>query len=153
MVDRLDKDTIENYYSKGYLHIRSTVTIIGRPKEHIEDTLSKYLEKLFEDNSIVSVQVDLFEAKESETNDGFYECFAEFEALFETLDKVTQFVMNYLPGTIEFIYPQKLEFSNLDVNTMFTNLLLKFHQVDRALKGQILENKKLKKEANIEEQN
>jgi len=145
MADRLSNAEINEHLQKGYFHIRSTITIMGKPKEHVEETLLKYTEKLFEDPGVVGIQVDIFEGEKPENSD-LFQCFVEFEALFESLNRVTDYIMNYLPGTVEFIAPSTINMSSENLSKLYSDFTLKMHRVDAMMKKTIIENHKLKEQ-------
>lgn len=127
---------IEEKVEKGYIRVNIIFELVGKPKEHIETTLKKYLEEVEskEEDAIV-VSKDFSDAKE--LDNGLFSVFCESDILVKNLETLTNFCYTYMPASIEITEPENMKYTNQNFSDMFNDLLFRLHEVSMELKKTI----------------
>lgn len=116
--------------------------MLGAPKEHIQETLQLYIEKLKkEEKNITVYTVDYAEPKEVNT---LFSVFAELEIGFQDLPSMTYFCFDYMPSSIEVYEPTELVYSANDFTDYLNDLQARLHKFDMLIKNLSAENKVIK---------
>src|SRR3989344_4916487 len=115
------------------IRFRAIVEVLGKPKEHIEASLRKYIEKLKEDKNYTVHSVDFAEAQEKK-EEGLWAAFAEVELSTEKVINMVNFSLDYMPSLLEVISPQQLTLRDVELSTFLNDLQAKLHAVDMIAK-------------------
>lgn len=146
---KLSDDDMEEKLGQGYIHIRSIIELMGAPKEHIQDTLQKYVEKISNDDSLVLLKADFAEPKIAEdTDDKFFMCFVEVEILAKDISAVSFFCFDYMPSSVEIIAPEVMQYKAQRLSAFFNDLQARLHSLDKFLKETIAKQKNLLRNSN-----
>ena len=121
------------------IRFRAIVEVLGKPKEHIEASLRKYIEKLKEDKNYTVHSVDFAEAQEKK-EEGLWAAFAEVELSTEKVINMVNFSLDYMPSLLEVISPQQLTLRDVELSTFLNDLQAKLHAVDMIAKQLKVEN-------------
>ena len=115
--------------------------ILGRPAEHIKETLSQLVDKLGEFPGIKIDKKKVHEAKpvEQEGVKDLFTTFAEVEILGDNIDAITNIVFNAMPSHVEIIEPDELTIKNFDLSNFLSSLTVKLHRYDEIAKTITLE--------------
>lgn len=127
---------------------RAILEVLGKPKEHVEEMLKKYVDKIKEDDKLKVVDEYYEEAKEvDDVQEGitYYTAFAEIEILTEKVQHLVGFCFDYMPSSIEIIRPDSLVFRNIDVTSMLNDLQARSHNTDSMVKQLKSQNDFLKR--------
>ncbi len=120
--------------------------MLGRPAEHLKDTLSKYLEKLGSEEGIEIFDKKLNEPKKiEEAQQELYSTFAEVEADFKNISSLMKIIFLYMPSHIEITSPSSMNLQNSELNALMNELTRKMHQYDELAKRLIIEKQILQK--------
>ena len=122
---------------------RAVIEVIGKPKEHIEESIKGYIEKLKADKNYQVKSEDIAEIKKQEDQD-LWAIFAELEVETENVSNLTHFCFDYMPSIMEIIEPKELKFSSTEFSEFLNDLQAKLHQVDIIAKQLKLENDHVK---------
>lgn len=126
------------------IDIRAIVEIAGFPKEHIEETMVKVVEKLKQDFKVSKQQV--YEAVAlKDKMEGFWSTFCEIEISFKNVNELIIFCFEYMPSSIEILSPEEINFKGNEVNSIFNDLLSRLHQYDMIVKNLTASNEIMKK--------
>ncbi len=128
------------------IRFRTIIEILGKPKEHVEETLKKYVEQIKEDDSFMIMKEEFFPA---EQKDKVFSAFAEVEIVARNLPAVIGFCFDFMPSTMEIIKPDELTLNMNDVSGLLTDLQARLHKVDMVARSYKFENDFLKKNMNI----
>jgi hypothetical protein len=112
---------------QGYLKIRVIFEIIGKPKEHIEQTMKAYLENVKAENGIITLHSEVEAGEELE--DDMFGVVGEVELLVPSIDKLSWLAINFSPASIEVIEPEKIIFQQKDINHWANDFLAKLHEI------------------------
>jgi len=137
MVDIKDK------IGKGWIHSRMLIEIIGKPKEFVEETCKKYIEKIKQDKDIDVLHIETDSAEEVKEMQGFYATFIDLETLMPSLNMLVGFCFDYMPSSVEIIHPEKITFANRELSSFINELQQKLHSLDMMLKQNRNENEYL----------
>jgi hypothetical protein len=120
--------------------IRITTEVIGSPKEHVEATLQKVLDKLPEEEDIKFLSCKKYDCKQMESNKKLWSSFAEIE--FETHDfqRVLNICYDYTPSTIEILEPAGMDIDMNNITEFLNDFLSKIHKYAMVLKKLQAEN-------------
>jgi len=136
---------------KHYIRTRAIIEILGKPKDHVEETLKNYTEKIKEDGNLMALKTDFAEAKLQKED--VWSAFAELELVFKNLPSLIGFCFDYMPSSVEIIKPEKLALTNLELADITNDLQARLHHVDMSVKELTMENNFLKKNLKISLQN
>jgi len=133
------------------------IEMIGRPKEHLEETLKEYTKKIGSEKGITLINEKLHEPKKiehkkEETKDKkevkieteLFSTFAEIEIESKDVTTLMRIIFAYMPSHIEIISPENLELKNIDFNDLFNEVIRKMHEYDGIAKSMIMQNKIMK---------
>ncbi len=121
------------------IHAKVVEEIIGSPKEHVSETLTKVITKIKEDFKILKETT-----YEPEEIQGLWSTFAYLEIEFKNPRDLIGFCFDFMPGSIEIIKPLQFKVEGKDVEDMMNDLLAKLHRYDMVYKNLTAENKLLK---------
>src|SRR3989344_60198 len=98
---------IKERLNQGHVHSRVIVEVVGKPKEHVEDTIKNYVEKLKTNPDFEIITHNISEANEikDEKNPGLWGTFAEIEMITETFSNMVGFCFDYMPSSVEILSP------------------------------------------------
>ena len=124
--------------------IRTIITMIGKPKEHIDKIIRDYVEELKKEEGVTVLKSDFAEAKEEPGKKSFFSAFVELELEFTGIDKLMWFCFDFMPTSIEIISPDKFVYNAKDFTDYLNEIQSKLHKLDMLIKNFEAENKVLK---------
>ncbi len=116
----------------GWLKALITFELVGKPREHIEETLKAYLANIKNDSRILGLKEEYADAMELE--DGLFSAFCEFETLVEDLEALTWLAINFMPASIELLEPGRPSLESRTVTNWYNDLLSKLHETSNVLR-------------------
>ena len=126
------------------ISFRTIIEVLGKPKEHIEETIKGYVDKLKKDEKYQVDSVEFAEIKKQE-KDELWATFAEIEVKTEKIENLIEFCFNFMPSLIEIIEPPEMQLKDQDISSFLNDLQARLHQVDMVAKQLKMENDYLKK--------
>jgi len=108
---------------------------MGRPAEHIVETLNGIVDKIGMECEIISRSIH--EAKKIEGSE-LFSTFAEIE-IGATIEGFLRILFTYMPSHVEIVHPENMVMSTADVNTIFNEITMRLHQYDEIAKRIISE--------------
>lgn len=124
---------MEERAEKGQVLARCIIEMVGAPKEHIEDTLHAYLNKLRADKDLTLVKQEVTPAEKTE-DEKFFLAFAEVEIWFKDMQKLTEFCFNAMPSHIEVLEPSLFKLQGSELSSIFTGITQRMHDADMTVK-------------------
>lgn len=121
---------------------RLIVEIIGKPKEHILETMKLVVQKMKEDDRWSVIKESISEPEDREE---LFSIFCSCEIEFKNMNDILAYCFDYLPASIEIEEPTEF---NLSVNTMtsFVNDFIgRLHQTDMVAKRVRADNEVLQR--------
>jgi predicted transcriptional regulator len=138
----MEQIEIDEKVSEGFIHARIIVEILGKPKDHVVNTLKEYIDRITKSKEIFLLKNTIAEAKEQ---DNMFSSFADIEILIKGVSNLIGFCFDYMPSSIEVIAPEKMIFNNGTVSSFINDLQAKLHTLDMSLKKANTENTFLKR--------
>ncbi len=120
--------------------------ILGRPPEHLVETLENIAKQIGEENGIELVDKKINPPVLMKEQKDFYTSFAEIEVEAKNLLYLAILIFKYMPAHIEIISPQNISLTNNEWNDVLNELTRRLHgyeEIARILQTEktILENK------------
>ncbi|MFP4112409.1 MAG: hypothetical protein ACLFPQ_01690 [Candidatus Woesearchaeota archaeon] len=135
-----EKINVSEKLEEGYISIRTIIEMMGRPKEHLMETLKSYVKKLSESDNYEVLNEEYSEPKEE---DGMFNVFVEVEMLVKNIEEVAWFSFDYMPASIEILEPEKLNYKAPELTNFLNDLLGRLHHLDMSFKTKDASIKKL----------
>jgi len=114
------------------------IEVLGKPKEHVEQAIRTYIERIKKDERYQVQREEFAEVKKQESE--LWATFAELEIETKDLQHLISFCFDYMPAAIEILEPTKIELTDKECSDFFSDLQSKLHQVDMIAKQVKLEN-------------
>lgn len=140
----MEDTKLKEKLEEGYILARIIVEVVGKPKEHVEESLRIAIKKIREQENIILKEGDLYKAKEK---DGLWSTFSELELLFKDIKSLVGFCFEYVPSSIEILEPKDLKFDTNELSNLINDFLSKLHLIGIGLKKLNAENQILNKNA------
>ena len=115
--------------------------IIGRPKEHLTETLDKIIKELDEEKRVSVKSKKINEPVLMKDQKDFYTSFAEVEIEIEKILDLAILVFKYMPAHVEIIYPEIIALQNNDWNDILNELARRLHGYDEV--ARIIQTEKI----------
>jgi len=121
--------------------------MLGKPPEHLIETLENLLNKLNEQKGIEIINKTIHEPKpfekDGEQIEELYTTFADVELELDNTELLIAVTLNLLPAHVEVLEPQELKFSNFDLSRILSELTIKMHKYDEVAKALTLQKSQL----------
>ena len=97
---------------------RALIEVLGKPKEHVEESLKGYVQKIKEDDryNVVSEELAAIEKREKEE---LWTTFAELEIKTERIDHIIDFCFDFMPSVLEILEPNELTLADTQLSTFW----------------------------------
>ena len=137
MNDREVKDLI----AKGHILCRVIFEMAGSPKEHVEETLKRYIASIKEDPAYIFLKDYTAPCEE---RDGVWSTFTESDILVANFEKLNLMCFNLGPASIEITAPEHFDHTAKNMTDWYNDLTSKLHEVSAVVKSLTSENDLLK---------
>lgn len=138
--------------SSTSVHATIIIEVIGRPPEHLKETLEEIIKQINSEKGVQVIGKTLNEPTLIKDQNDLYVSFAEVELECDEITQLFLLCLKYMPANIEITSPSSINIQNDRMNQMVNELLMKLHQYDEV--ARILETEKSileRKLRNIEE--
>ncbi len=142
----LSEKEVRERLLNGWVRCIVIFEIVGKPKQHIEETMRAYMENIKQDARIAMLAEEYAETEEHE--DGLFSTFCEAEMLVQNLEVLTWLSINFSPASIEVLEPPKVSVKANDLTSWYNDLLSKLHEVSTVLREERSVNKHLTESLN-----
>lgn len=131
---------------KDVIRARAILEVLGKPKEHVENTIKMLVDKAKEypELSIISEKTAELK-KQGET---MFSTFAELEMVAKGINTLVGFCFDFMPSSIEIEKPEQLSLKRQDISNIFNDLQAKLHNMDMVAKTLKAERDFLKRNLN-----
>ena len=123
---------------------RAVIEVLGKPEEHVEKSLKKFVGNLKKDEDFKVTSEDYAQIKKQDEQE-LWAGFAEIEASTNNIDNLVRFCFDYMPSMIEIIEPKELKLSETDLSHFLNSLQARLHNIDMVAKQVKFENDQLKR--------
>ena len=119
-----------NSFEKKDISVVFILEIIGRPKEHLTETLDKIIKELDDEKRVSVTSKKINEPVLMKDQKDFYTSFAEVEIEIEKILELAILIFKYMPAHVEIIHPEIIALQNNDWNDIFNELARRLHGYD-----------------------
>jgi len=104
--------------------------VIGRPPEHLKESLEKIIEEIKKEKGIRIKSSQIKEPVPMKEQKNFYTTFAEIEVEVDEILYLAGLMFKYMPAHVEIISPEIIALSNNGLNEIFNELTRRLHGYD-----------------------
>ncbi|PIN70710.1 hypothetical protein COV93_00430 [Candidatus Woesearchaeota archaeon CG11_big_fil_rev_8_21_14_0_20_43_8] len=130
---------INDKLEKGAVLARLVVELLGKPKEHINETLRLVVQRMKDEEDIHLIKEEVYEA-EFRDDSQMFSAFVELEVLAENIPSLIGLCFFYMPSSIEIVEPSHIHLQCSDITDLFNDLMGKLHKLDMTTKNLRAEN-------------
>jgi hypothetical protein len=106
------------------------IEVIGKPPEHLTETLNEIIEKIGEEKDVEVVSKNLKEPVLMKDQKDFYTSFAEVEIKVEEIVILAGLMFKYMPAHVEVISPELIALTNNGWTEILSELVRRLHGYD-----------------------
>jgi hypothetical protein len=106
------------------------IEVIGRPPEHLTQTLNDLITKIDEEKGVVVKEKNVNVPSLMKDQKDFYTSFAEIEVEVEEIFGLVILMFKYMPAHIEILSPELIALTNNGWNDILNELVQKLHGYD-----------------------
>ena len=118
---------INNKTKTGNITASIIIEILGRPPEHLKDTLNEIINKIDSETGVKVIGKKINEPVLVKDKKDFYTSFAEIEIEIEEIIYLAILLFKYMPTHIEIISPESITLSNSGWNDILNELARRLH--------------------------
>lgn len=122
------------------IHATILLEMLGRPPEHLTKELEALIVKIKEEKGIKVIDQKVNEPKSVEEHENFFTTFAELDIELDGIKELIVLTFKYMPSHIEIVSPEKLHFTNNDLNETVNEITRRLHAYDQV--ARVLQNEK-----------
>lgn len=119
--------------------------IIGRPPEHLVETLQDIIKRIDEEKGVEVLNKKINEPVLMKDSKEFYTTFAEVELEVEDILHLAIIMFKYMPAHIEVIEPELIALTNNGWTDILSELTRRLHSYEEVARVIRIENVKMKK--------
>jgi len=134
-----DKERLE----QGWIHCSAIIEVLGKPKEHVEQTLKDYVKQIKESKDIKVIKEDFAPAEPQQKT--LYSAFVELEMWVNGVANLVWFCFDYMPSSVEVIEPETIKYKSHDFSGFLNDLQARLHGLDMIIKKVTTESQILQK--------
>jgi len=123
---------------------RFTFEVLGGPKDHVEATLQKVLDKLEEDKKLKISDKKVFDCEEQDNK--LWSTFAEVVLEFEKVGTLLDVCFDYMPSSVEILEPAGMELDLGEFGESMNDMLASLHKYTMGIKQLQAQNLYLRKQ-------
>ena len=140
--------SLEDKETKG-IYAMMIIEVIGRPPEHLTQTLNDLINKIDEEKGVVVKEKKVNEPSLMKDQKEFYTSFAEIEVEVEEIFNLVELMFKYMPAHIEIISPELIALTNNGWNDILNQVVQKLHGYDEI--ARIIQTEKIILEKKLKE--
>lgn len=106
--------------------------MLGKPREHVEQTLKSYINRLKEEGEIGIFDEHFAPAEEKGS---LFSTFVDFEGRFKDINQLIGFCFDAMPSSIDILEPAELNINTKDLTDLLNDLQARLHNADMELKA------------------
>ena len=121
----------------SHIRCRAIIEVLGKPKEHVENSIKQYIEHIKDDSELVMLSENYSEIQEQGK---LWSKFVEIELVVKGTSKLIGFCFEYMPSSVEIIKPSSFLLTNSEFANFINDLQSRLHNVDMVVKKLKSEN-------------
>ncbi len=123
--------------------------VIGKPKEHILETLENLIKQMGEEKGVIITDKKINEPVNLKGNEQFFTTFAEIEVQVEEIAKLIDLIFKYMPAHVEILQPEVIGLTNTSWSNVLSELVVRLHGYDEV--ARIVQTEKMILEKKLKE--
>lgn len=124
---------------------RFILEIIGRPPEHLVETLNKLIDSMNNEKGVKVINKTVKEPVELEKEKNFYTTFAEVEVEVEEILNIAMLMFKYMPANVEIIEPGLIAVSNNKWGEILSEITRRLHSYDEVARVLQIQNAEMQR--------
>lgn len=132
-IETISEKEVAKRVEKGQFLARAILEMVGKPKEHILDTLHDLITQLSENDKYGLVSYDIAPAEKVKDSD-LFSTFAEVEFTSKDEIELIYFATDFMPASIEVIEPAEMKVQASYTSHMLTEFVGRLHTIDMEFK-------------------
>ncbi len=130
---------------KDLIRFRTILEVLGKPKEHVQNTIRLLVEKIKENPGMSILNEEYAELK---PQGSLWSTFVELEIIAKGITTLIGFCFDFMPSSIDIEKPELIFIKNHELSNIFNDLQAKLHNVDMVAKKLRAERDFLKRNLN-----
>jgi hypothetical protein len=110
------------------------IEVAGRPPEYLTDSLKAHVEKINGIKGAKLISSRIAEARKIDEEKDLYTSFAEAEVETDTLGKLMDLILEFMPSSVEIMEPAEVVFDCQEATMLFNDLSGRLHKYDEVAK-------------------
>jgi len=106
------------------------IEVLGRPKEHLTETLNEIVKQISEEKGVNVKEKRIKEPELMKDQKDFYTSFVDIEVEVDEILKLVILMFKYMPAHIEIIHPELVALTNTSWNDVLNELSRRLHGYD-----------------------
>jgi hypothetical protein len=130
-------DESKKLLAEGWLRVRTVIELVGKPKEHIEQTMKNYIGRIkgekdikIVDHTVADIEKKDIGSEEEGMVKDMWATFAELDMFVKDPTTLTYFCLDYMPSSIEISDPTQVTYTSNDLTEFFNDLQARLHSID-----------------------
>lgn len=123
------KNKMEISETKG-INVVMIVEVIGRPPEHLTETLNNIIKKIDEEKGVVVKGKKINKPELMKDQKDFYTSFAEVEIDIKEIVQLVILMFKYMPAHVEIVSPELIALTNNSWSDILSELSRRLHGYD-----------------------
>jgi len=115
------------------------VEIMGRPPEHLSESLKKHIGLLDKVKGVKVVNKTFSDPKIAAEEKDLYTCFSEIEFECQNLKQLADVMFDFMPSSVEVVDPANVSLAADEATSLLNNLTGRLHRYDEV--AQTIQNK------------
>lgn len=121
---------IEEKISKGFIHFSAILEIVGKPKEHVDETFATFISQMKKSIKFDIVKDTVHEAIAVDGSENLFSSFAEIEVLAKNMGALYDFCFECMPASVEILAPSELKLKPNQASAAVNDLIGRIHNLD-----------------------
>jgi hypothetical protein len=122
---------------------RTIIEILGRPPEHLVESLNLLVDKLAKEKGIKILEKKIFEPVAVKDSKDLFTSFVELTLELDTIEDYFTVIFGYMPSNMEIINPETVNISNIDLTLLGNKIIHRLHEYDAIAKNMLAEREML----------
>ena len=124
------------------------IEVLGRPKEHLIETLKDLIKKIGEEKGVKVVDFKIKEPTLAKDQKDLYTTFAEIEVEVDQPQILSVLMFKYMPAHIDVIEPENIRLTNNSFADILSELTRRLHGYEEIVRVMQAEKKMLENQMN-----
>ncbi|MFW6233695.1 MAG: hypothetical protein ACOC3Z_03465, partial [Nanoarchaeota archaeon] len=121
--------------------VRAIIEILGKPKEHVIESMKKYVENIKKDENYDVEEEMIEEPVEQEDQPGVFSTYSEIVFNVKDVNQLISFCFDYMPSSVEIIDPEDFQMTSKHLTDLLNDLQSRLHHTEMITKKLFEENK------------